>query len=97
MDETVWVVITTFLGTIVVGMLIPIMTGSFVRRSAYDKIEAKLEREQELSAIKSERIEEKNKAIGLLEHQRDMLETKADIADDVLKAIRSAVQGGAKG
>lgn len=96
MDEAAWIAIVSILGTLLAGMLIPIATGGFVRRAEYDKVQTKLEHEQELRTIQDKRIEEKDKAIQLIEHQRDMLENKADIATDVLTAIRAAVQGGGK-
>ena len=96
MDEAIWVAIVTLLGGVVLAMIVPIMTGTWVRRTEYDKVQVSLEHERELSALKDKRIEEKDRAINLLEHQREMLEVKADLSTEVLAAMRAAVQGGAK-
>jgi hypothetical protein len=96
MDEAAWIAIVTVLGGIVIAMIVPILSGTWVRRVEYDKIKVDLDHERELGTIKDLRIKEKDNAIGLLEKQRDMLEVKADLSTDVLMAVRAAVQGGGK-
>lgn len=95
--EAMWAAVTAFEGAIIVAMIVPILSGTWVRRAEYDRTVTKHEAALELLAVHRQRLEEKDKTISLLERVNERLETEADISTKVLNAVKAVAQGGGGG
>jgi hypothetical protein len=94
--DAVWGAIVAILGAALVGMLVPIASGTWVRRTEKERVDLKLEHAVELIASKGETVAEQKRTIEILERQVDKLETAYDLLDTTLTALRVSAQGGGK-